>query len=123
MPNPLKKLPSKPGRTAPSSRVKKIPKEGNKKFIGPRSQRFEEGTEAARSAQADYGVNQVNEMRGRGLSNKQKRQLGQEVPQIISRSSAFDTQPQDMNDMYSRLSRNLSPENKRMLDILMGYES
>ena len=36
MPNPLKKLPTKPGRTAPSSRVKKIVKEGNKKFVGPR---------------------------------------------------------------------------------------
>ena len=123
MPNPLKKLPAKAGRTRPSSRVKKIPKEGNKKFIGPKSQRFEDGAEAARSAQDDYGVTQVNEMRGRGLSNKQKRKLGQEVPQIIDRSSAFDTDPQNMDDMYSRLSRNLSPENKRMLDILMGYGS
>jgi hypothetical protein len=36
MPNPLRKLPKKPGRTTPSSRVKKIVKEGNKKFICPK---------------------------------------------------------------------------------------
>lgn len=36
MPNPLNKLPAKAGRTAPSSRVKKKVKSGNKKFIGPR---------------------------------------------------------------------------------------
>ena len=36
MPNPLRKLPTKPGRTAPSSRVKKKKKSGQSGFIGPR---------------------------------------------------------------------------------------
>jgi hypothetical protein len=36
MPNPLRKLPTKPGRTAPSSRVKKKKKSGQAGFIGPR---------------------------------------------------------------------------------------
>lgn len=36
MPNPLRKLPAKPGRTAPSSRVKKKKKSGQAGFVGPR---------------------------------------------------------------------------------------
>lgn len=36
MPNPLKNLPAKPGRTKPSSRVKKKKKSGQAGFIGPR---------------------------------------------------------------------------------------
>lgn len=36
MKNPLRKLPTKPGRTAPSSRVKKKKKSGQAGFIGPR---------------------------------------------------------------------------------------
>jgi len=43
MPNPLEKLPAKPGRTAPSSRVKKIVKEGRPNFVGPKQNEAREG--------------------------------------------------------------------------------
>jgi hypothetical protein len=43
MPNPLRKLPAKPGRTKPSSRVKKIVKEGRPNFVGPKQNEAREG--------------------------------------------------------------------------------
>lgn len=43
MPNPLRKLPTKPGRTKPSSRVKKIVKEGRPNFVGPKQNEAREG--------------------------------------------------------------------------------
>ena len=48
MANPLRKLPTRPGRTTPSSRVKKKPKPGQRGVAGPR--KFEDELAEDRSA-------------------------------------------------------------------------
>lgn len=116
MTNPLRKLPTKPGRTAPSSRVKKIVKEGNKKFIGPESERVYDGQIEKWSGEADYGTEQYKEMR-RMPRKKVMRGLSE---RYTNRNRSFDTEPQNVRDVYFRLNSVLSPKNRRLLKILMG---
>jgi hypothetical protein len=116
MANPLKNLPTKPGRTAPSSRVKKIPKEGNKKFIGPESDRVDDGQMAKWSGEADHGTEQYKEMR----RMPRKKVMREYSERYTNRNRSFDTEPQNVRDVYFRLNSVLSPKNRRLLKILMG---
>ena len=70
MPNPLRKLPTKAGRTKPSSRVKKKVKPGNKKFIGPRKFRDELAEDqTARHKERIEGYEREDLETGRGKRN------------------------------------------------------
>ena len=121
MANPLRKLPAKAGRTAPSSRVKKIVKEGNRKFVGPR--KFE--SELAE----DRNVRQFAEdapLRGKEARKRTRRKTGA----MYSREQAerelknpFKGPPDakvTAKTIYSKLRKNLSPDQQRMLDELTG---
>ena len=140
MPNPLRKLPTKPGRTAPSSRVKKTPKPGNKKFIGPLSERVEdqinEGSskfvgpysedgepnwrsrEEGQQFHRDVQQEQSKRGRKREYTSERKRQFRLQRAGIRSDFGGDRGRPLKADDIYYKLRENLSPANQRLLDIL-----
>lgn len=143
MANPLRKLPAKPRRTKPSSRVKKIVKEGNKKFIGPLSEGVEdqinEGSAKFAGPYADKddprepvylgrtegqqyhrALQQQESKRGRKreYTSERKRQFRLKRAGIRSDFGGDRGRPLKADDIYYKLRENLSPANQRLLDIL-----
>ena len=146
MKNPLRKLPTKPGRTKPSSRVKKTPKPGNKKFIGPLSEgdeiQINEGSSKFAGPYAEYNeadnrdepvyrdrtegqqfhrdVQQEQSKRGRKreYTSERKRQFRLQRAGIRSDFGGDRGRPLKADDIYYKLRENLSPANQRLLDIL-----
>jgi hypothetical protein len=141
MPNPLKKLPAKPGRTKPSSRVKKIPKEGNKKFVGPKqnTEDYDPEYEGSFKFAGPYG--EYNEQynrdepvyRNKAEGQKFHRDFQQEQSKKgkkreytsnrkrefrLKNAGVMSDRPLKANDIYYQLRKNLSPANQRLLDIL-----
>ena len=121
MKNPLRKLPAKAGRTAPSSRVKKIVKEGNRKFVGPR--KFE--SELAE----DRNVRQFAEdapLRGKEARKRTRRKTGAMYAREQAERELKNPWrgPPDAKvtakTIYTKLRKNLSPDQQRMLDELTG---
>ena len=122
MPNPIKRLPIKAGRTSPSSRVKKIRKEGNRKFNGPsqmsselaedRARQFSEsedaplrGKPARKRTQRRTEARLARELAARELENPYN---GPPDPKVTAKS------------IYTKLRKNLSPDQQMMLDQLTG---
>ena len=143
MKNPLRKLPTKPGRTKPSSRVKKTPKPGNKKFIGPLSERVEVqinegsskfagpyadkddprepvylGREEGQQLHRDVQQEQSKRGRKRQYTSERKRQFRLKRAGIRSDFGGDNGRPLKADDIYYKLRENLSPANQRLLDIL-----
>jgi hypothetical protein len=141
MANPLRKLPSKPGRTAPSSRVKKIVKEGNSKFVGPKQNREDynperDGSEKFAGPYAEYNEEDNRDepvYRDRTEGQKFHRNFQQEQSKRgrkkeytsqrkrefrLKKAGVISDRPLKANDIYYQLRKNLSPENQRLLDIL-----
>ena len=128
MPNPLRKLPTKPGRTAPSSRVKKIVKEGNPKFGGSeRAKRIDEDynpySEEIRDDEYEYAPRRGYYSRKR-VKRKEAaedaRRASQATERIAQRSGRDAPVKTTVNSIYYKLRENLSPANARLLDILAG---
>ena len=136
MPNPLRKLPfqyqsqgkrmggdeppeasmrkGKPGRTKPSSRVKKKVKPGNKKFVEDLADKEDrmEMTGYQRAMRAD----------NRGPQTR-KRVIRREEDEFFKENPGrFGGKPDspkvDANKIYNQLRANLSPKNQELLDIL-----
>ena len=109
----------KPGRTAPSSRVKKIVKEGNKKFVGPRQDK-----------ELDENYNPYNEEMEtyipRGKEARKSARRRDKIESTLYRGEtvpgAYDRKKVNLNhqEVYRKLRENLSPANARLLDILAG---
>ena len=120
MPNPLKKLPTKPGRTKPSSRVKKTPKPGNKNFVGPLPESHYENMEAREYNQNEQAIRELE--RGAGTRKRVMRREQDEYDKQYP--GRFGGKPfsgkVDVGQVYYELRKNLSPENQRLLDILAG---
>jgi hypothetical protein len=104
----------KPKRTAPSSRVKKIVKEGNDKFVGPLSQRYYDGQENYRRGQ------QYEDSPLRGKEARKRVMRKDQAEYAENSSESFDRRPQNIQSLYYQLRQNLSPANARLLDILAG---
>ena len=147
MANPLRKLPTKPGRTKPSSRVKKIVKEGNTKFVGPKQNREDydpeyEGSKKFVGPYSEYSeednqhypeyrsrtegqqyhraLQQQESKRGRKreYTSERKRQFRLQRAGIRSDFGGDRGRPLKADDIYYKLRQNLSPANQRLLDIL-----
>ena len=127
MPNPLRKLPTKPGRTAPSSRVKKIVKEGNPKFGGSeRAKRIDEDynpySEEIRD-EYEYAPRRGYYSRKRVKRREaaeDERRASQATERIAQRSGRDAPVKTTVDNIYYQLRENLSPANARLLDILAG---
>ena len=131
----------KPGRTAPSSRVKKIVKEGSPKFVGPKQNRENydpeyDGSEKFAGPYAEYNEEdnrhepvyrdrtegqqfhrdfqqeQSKKGKKREYTSNRKREFRLKNAGVIS------DHPLKANDIYYKLRENLSPANQRLLDIL-----
>ena len=128
MANPLRKLPTKPGRTAPSSRVKKIVKEGNPKFGGSeRAKRIDEDynpySEEIRDDEYEYAPRRGYYSRKRVKRREaaeDARSASQATERIVQRSGRDAPIKETVNSIYYKLRENLSPANARLLDILAG---
>ena len=128
MPNPLNKLPKKPGRTKPSSRVKKIVKEGNPKFGGSeRAKRIDEDynpySEEVRNDEYKYAPRRGYDSRKRARRKEaaeDARRESQAKERIVQRSGRDAPVKTTVDNIYYKLRENLSPANARLLDILAG---
>lgn len=120
----------KPGRTKPSSRVKKIVKEGNKKFVGPkRNKQLDENyhpyAEEMRMEDQEYdyvprrGYDSRKRVRRREAA-EDERSASQATERIAKRSGRDAPVKTSVDGIYYKLRENLSPANARLLDILAG---
>jgi hypothetical protein len=120
MPNPIKRLPIKAGRTSPSSRVKKIRKEGNRKFIGPRQMSSELAEDRARQSPEDAPL------RGKPARKRTQRRAGARLDRELAARELENPYkgPPDpkvtAKSIYTKLRKNLSPDQQMMLDQLTG---
>ena len=131
----------KPGRTAPSSRVKKIAKEGNPKFVGPKQNRENydpeyEGSEKFAGPYSQYNAEDNQhfpEYRSKTEGQQLHRDFQQEQSKKgrkkeytsnrkrefrLKKAGVISDRPLKANDIYYELRKNLSPANQRLLDIL-----
>lgn len=131
MPNPLKNLPAKPGRTKPSSQVKKTPKPGNRKFVGPITKSHQERLRGKEPYDYNEGENEVYDLAEQEIRELQrgpktrKRSMRREQDEYDKEyPGRFGGKPfsgkVDVGQAYYQLRKNLSPENQRLLDILAG---
>lgn len=140
MPNPLRKLPTKPGRTKPSSRVKKIVKEGNSKFVGPKQNREDYNPERDGSEKFVGPYAEYNEEDNQSYPVYRDRTEGQQFHRDVQQEESKKGKKREYtserkmnfrlkklgvipdrlkaNDIYYKLRKNLSPANQRLLDIL-----
>lgn len=119
MANPLKKLPTKPGRTAPSSRVKKIVKEGNKKFVGPKQNKELDENYHPYNEEMETYIPRGEEAR---KSTRRRSKIQSTLYRGKTVPGAYDRKKVNLNhqEVYFKLRENLSPANQRLLDILAG---
>lgn len=122
MANPLRKLPAKAGRTAPSSRVKKIVKEGSRKFIGPRKFEGQLAEDQTARQFAEERPLRGKEARKRTQRKNSARFSREQAERELKASPLLG--PPDAKvtakTIYSKLRKNLSPDQQMMLDELTG---
>jgi hypothetical protein len=99
-----------PERTPPSSRVKKVPKEGSKKFIGPESPKVAEGQD--RQAVGDKPPRQYPKPRGREISGTSSGTYYRTPPQkqdlfgaLFKRAFQSDLGPAQVSELLEAISR------------------
>ena len=131
----------KPGRTAPSSRVKKIVKEGNKKFVGPKQNTEDYDPEYSGSEKFAGPYGEYNEEDNRYEPVYRDKAEGQQFHRDVQQEQSKKGKKKEYtserkrefrlkkagvisdrflkaNNIYYKLRENLSPANQRLLDIL-----
>ena len=126
MANPLRKLPTKAGRTKPSSRVKKMKKKVSRNFSEPR-----EEYDINDDLMPDHRRNLTYVAPApRGYETRKRVKRKEDAEDARSASQATERKVQrlgrdapvktSVNGIYHQLRENLSPANQRLLDILAG---
>lgn len=98
------------GMTRPSSRVKKLPKEGSKKFVGPESPRVATGRK--QSELTDGPIRQDRKPRGREISGTSSGARYRTPPQkqnlsgaLFERASRSNMGPAQVNELLAAIVR------------------